>query len=229
MNRQKKQAGVNSTKNQDVNIIDGAQMSFRNPSRQELTLIRRALDNWCVFDFFAGKRLILKDDFKGTSRRTKVCVVSEGLYSLLLPFIGLRNVANTKIPTSVGLAIGEMGKQFTPTLEGADLFARVATRKNSVPFPYIVVNDTAEKLVLYGRDVMGESILSESSKNSGIELLKENQLVILLNSSSQAIGIGRTRYSGKLLRNRMISIKTLRDAGRYLREEDPYGTRELGD
>ena len=68
--------------------------------------------------------------------------------------------------------------------------------------------------VLYGRDVMGDSISLASDK------LDENELVIILNSKQEAIGIGRTRFAGKsIFQKGRITITTLVDAGLYLRNE----------
>jgi ribosome biogenesis protein Nip4 len=95
-------------------------------------------------------------------------------------------------------------------MAGADLFARCGKRNAF----YITVNEKAEKLVLYGRDVMGDSILEAS------DMLDENELVIILNSRLEAIGIGRTRFAGKsLLQKGRATVTTVVDAGYYLREE----------
>jgi len=113
-------------------------------------------------------------------------------------------------PYHMGLAIGELKKQFVPSMAGADLFARSGKRNEF----YIILNENAEKLVLYGRDIMGESIVDAS------DTLNENELVILLNSRLEAIGIGRTRFAGRsILQKGKVTVTTLNDAGYYLREE----------
>jgi len=128
-----------------------------------------------------------------------VCLVSDDL----------EQVIKTQ-PYAAGLVIGELKKQFVPSMAGADLFARSGKRSKL----YITVNENAEKLVLYGRDVMGESIVEAS------DMLDENELVIILNSRLEAIGIGRTRFAGKSLLNKgKITITTVSDAGYYLRDE----------
>jgi len=113
-------------------------------------------------------------------------------------------------PFAMGLAIGELKKEFVPSVAGADLFARSGKRNDH----YIVVNENAEKLILYGRDVMGDSIVKAP------KMLDENELVIILNERQEAIGVGRTRFAGRsLLQKGKITITTLADAGYYLREE----------
>jgi 60S ribosome subunit biogenesis protein NIP7 len=171
-------------------------MTFRMPTLQEQTLVNRALDRWGVFDALKGHALLVH----GGSG--KVCLVSPELAS----------VAMKVQPAMAGLAIGELGKkkQFTPTLAGASLFARAGGRGKY----YVRVSQNAENLVLYGRDVMGESIVEVSPE------LGENELVIILNLGGEAIGIGRTRFSGKsILQKGRVTITTLADAGSYLRDE----------
>jgi ribosome biogenesis protein Nip4 len=98
-----------------------------------------------------------------------------------------------------------------PSMQGADLFARVGRRNEY----YVTVNKNSEQLVLYGRDVMGDSIVEASDSRLG-----ENEVVILLNAKKEAIGIGRTRFGGKsLLQKGKITVTTLADAGYYLRGE----------
>ncbi|MFL6344712.1 MAG: PUA domain-containing protein [Nitrososphaeraceae archaeon] len=94
-------------------------------------------------------------------------------------------------------------------MQGADLIARTSKK-----FPHIVVNETAEKLILYGRDVLGQSIVQTS------EMLRESEIIILLNTRKEPIGIGRTKVSGEsLLSQDKSTVVTLVDAGYYLRSE----------
>jgi 60S ribosome subunit biogenesis protein NIP7 len=171
---------------------------YCKPDRTERTKINRALDRWGAFEFFKDKVLILQKD---DSKKVMVCLVNDKIEELM---------ASTIHPYSLGLAIGELRKQFIPSIAGADLFARFGKRNKF----YIVVSEKAEKLVLYGRDIMGESIENAS------DTLGENELVILLNTSHEAIAIGRTRFSGgSLLQKGRVTVTTLADAGYYLREE----------
>ena len=175
-------------------------MIYFKPNRNERTKINRALDRWGAFEFFKDKVLVLQKD--DTKKKIVVCLVNEKIEELLM--------AGMISPYSLGLAIGELGKEFSPSIAGADLFARYGKINKF----YIVVSEKAEKLVLYGRDIMGESIVDAS------EALAENELVILLNTSHEAVAIGRTRFSGNLLLQRgRVTVTTLADAGYYLREE----------
>jgi predicted RNA-binding protein (TIGR00451 family) len=94
-------------------------------------------------------------------------------------------------------------------MQGADLIARTSKK-----FPHVIVNETAEKLILYGRDVLGQSIVEAS------EMLRENEIVILLNRRNEPIGIGRTKVTGASLTcHGKGTVVTLLDAGYYLRSE----------
>jgi predicted RNA-binding protein (TIGR00451 family) len=169
---------------------------YRKPTREEKTQINRALDRWGAFEAMAGKALLVHEN----DELKTVCLVPQELEATIVKMQ----------PHLAGLAIGLLKKQFLPSMSGADLFARLG-KKNMF---YVTVNENAEKLVLYGRDVMGESIVEAS------EELKENDLVIILNTKNEAIGIGRTRFAGRsLLQKGKAAITTLADAGYYLRDE----------
>jgi 60S ribosome subunit biogenesis protein NIP7 len=171
---------------------------YYKPDRDERTRINRALDRWGAFEFFKDKVLIFQKD---DTKKVMVCLVNSKIEELMADMVD---------PYSLGLVIGELRKQFIPSMAGADLFARYSKRNKF----YIVVNENAEKLVLYGRDLMGESIVEAS------DTLTENELVILLNTSFEAIAIGRTRFSGNLLLQKgRVTVTTLDDAGYYLRDE----------
>jgi 60S ribosome subunit biogenesis protein NIP7 len=169
----------------------------RQPTKEERTQMNRALNRWGAFEFFKHKPLIIQE--VGTKKI--VCLVSPSIEKTLQRIEGAYNT---------GLAIGYLKKQFTPSIAGADLFARYGRRNKY----YVVVSEKAENLVLYGRDVMGESIVAASNA------LDENELVILLNMAFEAIAVGRTRFAGRLLFQKgRVTVSTIADAGYYLREE----------
>ncbi len=175
-------------------------MTYRRPTREERTLINRALDRWGAFDFFQDKVILVGDSNKGSRQ---VCLVPKGII--------IESAIVQAQPYFAGLVLGQLKKQFMPSMQGADLFARVGRRNEY----YVTVNKNSEQLVLYGRDVMGDSIVEASDSRLG-----ENEVVILLNAKQEAIGIGRTRFGGKsLLQKGKITVTTLADAGYYLRGE----------
>jgi 60S ribosome subunit biogenesis protein NIP7 len=173
---------------------------YSKPARSEKTKINRALDRWGAFEFFKDKQLMIQKDEK---EKVVVCLVNDRIEEEVM-------VIHTMQPYSLGLAIGELKKQFIPSIAGADLFARYGERNKF----YITVGEKAENLVLYGRDILGESILSAS------EDLDENELVIVLNTAYEAIAVGRTRFAGRsICQKGRVTVSTIADAGYYLREE----------
>ena len=170
-------------------------MVIRSLRKQELTLVKRALDGWGVFDYFADKNLFI-NEIDGDET---VCVSTKALDS-----------ADLSKAIYAGLPIGRLYKKFVPTVAGADLFVRAGCSKKFC----VRLSSHGQDLVLYGRDVMGDSITDASCE------LEENQLVILMNESGNAIGVGRTRFDGKRLKQKgKITITTVHDAGYYLRDE----------
>jgi 60S ribosome subunit biogenesis protein NIP7 len=173
---------------------------YSKPARSEKTKINRALDRWGAFEFFKDKPLMIQKDEK---EKVVVCLVNDRIEEEVM-------VIHTMQPYSLGLAIGELKKQFIPSIAGADLFARYGERNKF----YIMVGEKAENLVLYGRDILGESILAAS------EALDENELVIVLNTAYEAIAVGRTRFAGRsIFQKGRVTVSTIADAGYYLREE----------
>jgi 60S ribosome subunit biogenesis protein NIP7 len=170
---------------------------YRKPDRNELTILKRAFDKWGIFDFIEDKAVLIND--LGHNKIREVCVLSTKLEAITCQ----------REPYYAGLKIGELKKKFMPSMQGADLIARISKK-----FAHVVVNETSEKLILYGRDVLGQSIVQTS------EMLRENEIVILLNTTNEPIGIGRTKVSGRdLLRHGRSTVITLIDAGYYLRSE----------
>ncbi len=172
-------------------------MIHRKLTRAEKTVVSRALDRWGVFEYFRDKTLMVREGSEGPRQ---VCLVSQRQ----------QEVIAKSAPFLAGLVIAELKKGFMPTMAGADLFARVGSKSSNC----IVVGEDAEKLVLYGRDVMGDSIVQHAPT------IGENELVIILNIRREAIGVGRTRFGGKRLAQKArITVSTLADAGGYLRDE----------
>ena len=71
---------------------------YRKPSRNELTLLKRAFDKWGIFDFIEKKALVLND--LGHNKGKEVCLLSTPLESIILQ----------RQPYYAGLKIGELKK-----------------------------------------------------------------------------------------------------------------------
>jgi ribosome biogenesis protein Nip4 len=121
---------------------------------------------------------------------------------------------NTPI-SHIGMLVGHLKRRnFVPSMTGADLIARVGSN-----YPFVLVNQVAEALVLYGRDIMYGSIIEYGN----IDNKNNNIILIILNENRVAIGLGITLMSFskniQLISDKKIAIKTLADAGYYLRYE----------
>jgi 60S ribosome subunit biogenesis protein NIP7 len=174
---------------------------FRSATKNELTQLRRAFDSWGIFEFMESQAMLVKDD--PTNRSIQVLITTEPSKDTVNQL--------SEYPKRVGLVIGELqNKKFTPSLSGAELIAKFGRN-----FPYILVNEMAEGLVLYGRDILGESVL-DVSKGLG-----QNKKVIILNQNRESIGLGQTRFSGEnIFRIGEVTVYTLLDLGMYLRNQD---------
>jgi len=111
-------------------------------------------------------------------------------------------------PVIIGLKIGTIkNKKFFPGLNFAEL---VVKHNSNMDYPHVIINTKAENLIVFGRDIMGSSILYVSND------IKENQQVIILNHNKEVIGLGRTRYSRRLITQpNIITIDTIQDIGTY--------------
>ena len=170
---------------------------YRRPTREEITIVKRAFNKWGIFSYLRDKPLLIKE--RKIDKQKEIYLLTSDLEQVVID----------RIPCFAGLKIGELTKKFTPSLQGADLIARTSNK-----FPYILVNEISEQRVVYGKNILGESIIEKS------EMLDENQLVILLNKKRETIGIGRTRVSSRyLLQQGKATVTTLVDIGSYLRNE----------
>ena len=101
-------------------------------------------------------------------------------------------------------------KKFIPSITFFDIVAKYSNN-----FLYVIVDCNGEKLILYGRDIFGNSILYAS------ENIEENSIILILNKSKELLGIGRSRFhTTKIKENGKVTITTLLDIGTYLRSEN---------
>ena len=84
-------------------------------------------------------------------------------------------------PTHSGTIIGQIkDKRFLPNLSFAELVVRHNPKLN---YPYAILENKSANLVMYGRDIMGSAIVDS------FNVIKENQIVIVLNKNKEVIGI----------------------------------------
>jgi ribosome biogenesis protein Nip4 len=177
---------------------------YRGPTRQEHTVLRRGFDRWGIFDYIVDKEILLKEKKLNGSKIKEVYLTTRDNFKMIPENASLSHI---------GILIGHLKRRnFVPSMAGADLIARV-----SVKFPFVTVNQTAEALVLYGRDIMQGSIVDYGNLGRN-----NNTFLIILNENRVPIGLGIATVSiGKNVPalDKRIVIKTMVDAGYYLRSE----------
>jgi 60S ribosome subunit biogenesis protein NIP7 len=170
-------------------------------------VLRRGFDRWGIFDYIVDKEILLKEKKLNGSKIKEVYLTTRDNFKMIPENASLSHI---------GMLIGHLKRRsFVPSMAGADLIARVG-----VKFPFVTVNQTAEPLVLYGRDIMHGSIVGYGN------LSQNNTIVIILNKNRVPIGLGITMLAiGKNIHrsNERIVVKTIADAGHYLRNERLIG------
>ena len=247
-------------------------MTFRNLTNAEETILKRAFNNWGIFEIFGSLSIVIRTLFLGaaisdqkTNISKHIAISNENLrhnscgnssinaiekysnnnqgqfHTLTAKFSnGIefaeseKNIkrteevyvhSNTKYgdvlfnkinPVIIGLKIGTIkNKKFSPGLNFAEF---VVKHNRNMDYPHVVINTKAENLIVFGRDIMGSSILSFFKD------IKENQQVIILNHNKEVIGLGKSRYSGNLIiQPNIITIYTTQDIGTYyLKSENRF-------
>jgi 60S ribosome subunit biogenesis protein NIP7 len=162
-----------------------------------MTLLKRSYSKLGCFDYFEQRsKCILIKDGSNTKIR-EVYLISEGASELA---ISVR-------PVHAGILIGRLGNRLVLSLEGAGIAYRAGCK-----IPFVTVNENGEKLILYGRDVFGQSIIDASID------IRANQNLVILNNKLEVVAIGRARYPNPLLfKKDSITVMNLLDVGYYLR------------
>ena len=168
---------------------------YRELTREEKTLANRFFGKWDLFDYFKDKNLLIRE-----GKVREIFMMTDDAKTLALK----------KDPYLVGIKLGELRKQVSLDLEGAHIFAQNTSKKR------IVVTDQAEALVLYGRDVFGQSIIKHTND------FEENEIILITNRYGDAIGIGRARYHANRIQKQGVTVTNIADRGWYLREETDF-------
>ncbi len=152
-------------------------------------------DEWNVLKEFEKEfNISLKKIFRNklfvvSTGRKEIFVVDKFLYEIYKKL-------NREV-YCLGLYIGEIKKNFfLLSLELASIIEPFTKNK-------IIVNEKAEQLFLYGKDIFENSILKSFKK------FKYGERCLVLNKHHETLGIGK--YMGKV-------IKNLMDRGWYLRK-----------
>ena len=171
---------------------------LRELTRQEKTVILREFNRWGIFNYLHDKIFTVEDADKNLK-----CL-------FIIPLV-LKSLIFFPHTCSGGLPIGKLQKKkFLPSIAFFDIVT-----KYSNSFLYVIVDKNGEKLILYGRDIFGNSILYASPE------IEQNSILLILNKSKELLGIGRSRFHiTKIKENGKVTINTLMDIGTYLRSEN---------
>jgi len=160
-------------------------------------VLRRTYDRLGCFEYFEGndKCILIKEQSKTKVREVYLTSKSAG------------EIALSICPTHAGIMIGRLGKRLVPSLQGAEIIYQLGRK-----YPFITVNEMGEKLVLYGRDVFGQSI-TDASPN-----IKASQNLVIINSRQETLAIGLAKVpSQHMFKEGSVTVINVLDIGYYLR------------
>jgi 60S ribosome subunit biogenesis protein NIP7 len=215
---------------------------FKITSTKEETILKRAFNKWGIFDIYENLEILIKplkhesisvSDHSGPSRdflkdtsslkrmeNTQVKYKQEEInrdFEVYICSNREQKELTIKLqPIHSGIIIGQVRKKkFLPNLNFAELVVNYNPRFN---YPYVILENKGANLALYGRDIMGNSILDFFHE------IKENQILIIFNQKKEVIGIGRSRYNNNLITQiDKITIDNIQDIGtHYLKDENNY-------
>jgi 60S ribosome subunit biogenesis protein NIP7 len=179
-------------------------MPLREPSKKELKVIKNALRFFNSLDFLENCRVLINE----SRGKKEVYAVGRDLYHFLQ-----NHLQNHEIECYAGIKIGEVGKRFRLSLEGAFWLVRTKKRK-------VWVNDRGEMLFLYGRDIFASSVVKA-------ERFDQNEVVFVCNRSGDILGLGKSRFEAEKVRSveeDRVVVENLVDRGQYIRKEKLYSS-----
>jgi 60S ribosome subunit biogenesis protein NIP7 len=199
---------------------------LRELSKGEITTLKRAFNQWRIFEELVNLEILANSHPEGDSHAystrptsSSISIGSENNTGHIVDVYVTANKKNKSIsikiqPVFSGLKIGQVkNKKFFPNLNFAEL---VIELNPMLDFPYIMLDDKSSNLVTYGRDIMGGSIISHYKD------IEENQILIVLNKHKEVLAIGRSRFrNGWINQNNKITVDIIQDIGTYyLKHED---------
>ena len=214
---------------------------FRSTTTTEETVLKREFNKWKIFEAYQNYQIIIKtsenrsmvvSEKQKQEKEKKINIKYHKIANTNNANLKDKNDKDSKVyicsnkeqeemairlqPSYSGICIGEINnKKFKPNLNFADI---IVNQSKELNYPYIVLEENGSKLALYGRDIMGKSIIDYSKD------IKENQTLLILNQTKEVIGIGRSRYNNNLLtQNDKITIDNIQDIGtNYLKNENKF-------
>src|SRR3954454_2048508 len=216
---------------------------FKLASDKEETILKREFNKWSIFDTYKDLEIVIKivkqkdlkyledksdkvlienNNLKNRNKDTskdKLKLMDNNCNIYLCSNREQKEMAIKMQPLHTGIMIGQIkNKKFSPNLNFAEIIVKYNSTLN---YPYVILENKGANLVLYGRDIMGKSILEFNNQ------IKENQILIILNQKKEVIGIGRSRYNNKLIdQTDKITVDNIQDIGtHYLKYENKHNLK----
>lgn len=156
-------------------------------TQEKINFVKKEINKyWTAFDEVSKDKVLIKS----SNGRQEFFLVSKEVFEMF------KRIPKSRHPYCLGMFIGHVKKkEFIPSL---NLLQEISglTDKNKV-----IVNEKAEKLFTYGRDVFFSSMLNKPE-------LKNGELVIVANQNNEALGLGKVLQK---------EIKNILDIGFYFR------------
>ena len=216
---------------------------FKLVSEKEETILKREFNKWSIFDVYKDLEIVIKifkekdpkylegksdkvlienNNLKNRNRDTfkdKLKLMDNNCNIYLCSNKEQKEMVIKMQPLHTGIMIGQIkNKKFIPNLNFAEIIVKYNSTLN---YPYVILENKGSNLVLYGRDVMGKSVLEFNNQ------IKENQILLILNQKKEVIGIGRSRYNNKLIvQTDKITVDNIQDIGtHYLKYENKHNLK----
>lgn len=216
---------------------------FKLASDKEEAILKREFNKWSIFDIYKDLEIVIKifkqkdpkylegkldkvlienNNLKNRNKdasKDKLKLMDNNCNIYLCSNEEQKEMAIKMQPLHTGIMIGQIkNKKFIPNLNFAEIIVKYNSTLN---YPYVILENKGSNLVLYGRDIMGKSVLEFNNQ------IKENQIVIILNQKKEVIGIGRSRYNNKLIvQTDKITVDNIQDIGtHYLKYENKHNLK----
>ncbi len=177
-------------------------MDFRKISSDEYELIKSTIEN--LFNIQNFEEIVAPFNiFIVLGKWKEILLISDHLLRIF------KEIKKVRSPYFMGIYFGDINKnKFKISLEGITLISKYLDKKT-------ILNDSGEKKVLYGRDLLKEDIKSMPYS------LERNDLSVLVNIQEEILALGKYLFSGDTIKTMDLNqkiIKNVIDKGWYLRK-----------
>src|SRR5690242_12659953 len=171
---------------------------FRSATLLEDTILKREFNRWGIYELYGRYEIIIKttenssnlpsdqhlqeyekrinDHRLKSENKNNLNLVEKTVSKSKVHVCSNKELKELTIrlqPMYSGICIGEIkNKKFSPNLNFAEI---IVNQNPELSYPYVILEEKGLQLALYGRDIMGNSIILCNN------IIKENQILLLLN------------------------------------------------